>query len=282
MCSFGDFAAISDPVDVATAKVMKVEVCDGIIAPSYHPDALEILKAKKKGAFIILEADSNFLPPDVEFREVFGVGFSQKRNNCNITYSSLDKVICGSEKGGLSESAKRDLTLASITIKYTQSNSVGYSKNGQMIGVGAGQQSRVDCVKLAGKKVLVWYLRQHPKVQGLKFKSNVGRQARVNARVRYIEGDITNAERPIWESYFEQIPEPLSESEKTEFIASLRDVSISSDAFFPFRDSIDHASKYGVEFIAQPGGSVADEEIISACNEYGMTMSFTDLRLFHH
>jgi phosphoribosylaminoimidazolecarboxamide formyltransferase/IMP cyclohydrolase len=137
-------------------------------------------------------------------------------------------------------------------------------------------------VKLAGKKVLVWYLRQHPKVQGLKFKSNVGRQARVNARVRYIEGDITNAERPIWESYFEQIPEPLSESEKTEFIASLRDVSISSDAFFPFRDSIDHASKYGVEFIAQPGGSVADEEIISACNEYGMTMSFTDLRLFHH
>ena len=279
MCSFGDFAALSDIVDVATAKVMKVEVCDGIIAPGFEPEALEILKSKKKGAFIVLQADTNFVPPDTEFREVYGACFSQKRNDALVTTDLMNNIVSGSS---LPQEAKNDLILASIAIKYTQSNSVGYAKNGQMVGVGAGQQSRVDCVKLAGRKLEIWYLRQHPKVQGLKFKSTVGRQARVNARVRYIEGDITKSERPLWEANFEEVPSPLSAEEKTTFLTSLTGVSISSDAFFPFRDSIDHASKYGVQFVAQPGGSVADDEIKAACVEYGMTMAFTNLRLFHH
>lgn len=182
----------------------------------------------------------------------------------------------------LPEEAQRDLVLASIAIKYTQSNSVGYAKNGQMIGVGAGQQSRVDCVKLAGRKVAVWYLRQHPKVQALPFKTTTKRQDRVNARVRYIEGDITTAEMPLWLANFETTPEPLTETDKQSFLATLSGVSISSDAFFPFRDSIDHASKVGVTYVAQPGGSIADSEVIEACKEYGMSMAFTDLRLFHH
>jgi phosphoribosylaminoimidazolecarboxamide formyltransferase/IMP cyclohydrolase len=278
MCSFGDFAAVSHIVDVATAKVFKVEVCDGIIAPGFEPEALEILKAKKKGGFIILQADESYIAPLLEFREVYGVTFSQRRNDALFTPAHLQKVVAGK----LPEEAIRDLVLASIAIKYTQSNSVGYAKNGQMIGVGAGQQSRVDCVKLAGRKVAVWYLRQHPKVQALPFKAGVKRQDRVNARVRYIEGDITTAEMPLWQANFEQPPEMLSEAEKATFLASLKGVSISSDAFFPFRDSIDHASKVGVEYIAQPGGSVADEEVISAVTEYGMSMAFTDLRLFHH
>jgi len=279
MCSFGDFAAVSHVVDVATAKVLKVEVSDGIIAPGFEPEALEILKQKKKGAFIVLQADENFIAPLLEFREVYGLGFSQRRNDALITPAHLEKIKCGSS---LSTDAIRDLVLATICIKYTQSNSVGYAKNGQMIGVGAGQQSRVDCVKLAGRKVSVWYLRQHPKVQGLPFKAGTKRQDRVNARVRYIEGDITSAEMVQWLANFDHQPEPLSEADKESFMKSLSGVSISSDAFFPFRDSIDHASKVGVQYVAQPGGSVADEEVINSCNEYGMTMAFTDVRLFHH
>lgn len=279
LCSFGDFAAVSHVVDVATAKVLKVEVSDGIIAPGYEPEALEILKQKKKGAFIVLQADESFIAPVLEFREVYGMGFSQRRNDTLITPSHLEKIKCGSS---LSNDAVRDLVLATICIKYTQSNSVGYAKNGQMIGVGAGQQSRVDCVKLAGRKVSVWYLRQHPKVQGLPFKTGTKRQDRVNARVRYIEGDITSAEMVQWLDNFDHKPEPLTEEDKESFMKTLSGVSISSDAFFPFRDSIDHASKVGVQFVAQPGGSVADEEVINSCNEYGMSMAFTDVRLFHH
>lgn len=279
MCSFGDFVAISHPVDVSTAKVLKTEVCDGIIAPAFEPEALEILKAKKKGGFIVLQADERYVAPLEEFREVFGTVMMQRRNDVIFTEAHLKKLVTGT---ALPEEAKRDLILASIAIKYTQSNSVGYAKNGQMIGVGAGQQSRVDCVKLAGRKVAVWYLRQHPKVQGLPFKKTVKRQDRVNARVRYIEGDITAAELPVWSDNFETQPEPLTAEEKSAFLSTLAGVSISSDAFFPFRDSIDHASKVGVQFVAQPGGSVADEEVISACKEYDMTMAFTDLRLFHH
>lgn len=281
MCSFGDFAAISHVVDAATAKVFKAEVCDGLIAPGFEEDALEILKAKKKGGFILLQVDETFTPPEFEFRELFGTVFSQKRNDALFEASShLQNVVAGAAP--LPADAQRDLTLASIAIKYTQSNSVGYAVNGQMIGVGAGQQSRVDCVKLAGRKVAVWYLRQHPKVQSLPFKSTVKRQDRVNARVRYIEGDITAAEMPRWASNFETMPEPLTESEKTEFLKTLSGVSLSSDAFFPFRDSIDHASKSGVSFIAQPGGSIADQEVLDACNEYKMAMAFTNLRLFLH
>jgi phosphoribosylaminoimidazolecarboxamide formyltransferase/IMP cyclohydrolase len=279
MCSFGDFAAISHIVDVSTAMVFKAEVCDGLIAPGFEPEALEILKAKKKGGFILLQADESFIAPLLEYRDMYGVTFSQRRNDTIFTEQHLNNLVAGE---ALSVEAKRDLVLASIAIKYTQSNSVGYAKNGQMIGVGAGQQSRVDCVKLAGRKVAIWYLRMHSKVQALPFKKGVKRTDRVNARVRYIEGDMTANEMPKWLANFDTTPEPLTEQEKTEYLATLSGVSISSDAFFPFRDSIDHASKFGVQFIAQAGGSVADEEVKAACGEYGMSMVMTGLRLFHH
>ena len=203
----------------------------------------------------------------------------QKRNDAVVSLASLEKVVT---KANLTDAAKRDLTLASIALKYTQSNSVGFAKNGMMVGVGAGQQSRVDCVKLAGRKVAVWFLRQHPKVTGLKFKSGVKRQARINARVRYIEGDFTETERVSWLDLFDEEPEPLTADEKDAFMKTLTDVCLSSDAFFPFRDSIDHASKLGVKFISQPGGSVADESVIAAVDSYDMAMGFTGQRLFHH
>mmetsp|Transcript_43699 Transcript_43699/g.105971 ORF Transcript_43699/g.105971 Transcript_43699/m.105971 type:complete len:623 (-) Transcript_43699:467-2335(-) len=279
MCSFGDFSAVSDEVDEATAKYLKKEVSDGIVAPSYTPEALEILKSKKGGKFIVLEATPNYDPGTQEYREVYGMTFSQKRNDVVITKDNMAKVVAG---GSLSDAAVRDLIVASICIKYTQSNSVGFSKDGMMVGVGAGQQSRVDCVKLAGRKVATWYLRQHPKVLALPFKEGVKRQDRVNARVRYIEGDFTAEEKVRWEAQFTDVPEPLTESEKDEFMKQSQGISISSDAFFPFRDSIDHASKLGVSYVAQPGGSVQDEQVTEACNEYGMAMCFTGVRLFHH
>merc|ERR1712061_361768 len=280
MCSFGDFVAISHKVDVATASILKIEVSDGIIAPGFEPEAEEILKAKKGGKFIVLKADDAFEPPDMEYRMCGGLGFMQKRNDVLIDASKLEKVV--TKKKDLTEQAKLDLILASITIKYTQSNSVGYARNGMMIGVGAGQQSRVDCVKLAGRKVATWRLRFHPKVTGLKFKDGVKRQDRVNARVRYIEGDMEAAEYQQWVKSFDSAPEPLTAQEKSEFLAGLSGITVASDAFFPFRDSIDHAQKLGVKYVAQPGGSNADEEVIKACDTYGMTMAFTDLRLFHH
>jgi len=280
MSSFGDFAALSDHVDVETAKVLKTEVSDGIVAPSYAPEALEILSAKKGGNFIVLQADPNYSAPENEYREVFGMGFMQKRNDIILTEETLAKVV--TKENTLSESAKRDLLVGSISLKYTQSNSVGYAINGQMVGVGAGQQSRVDCAKLAGRKVKIWYLRQHPKVLGMKFKSGIKRQARINARVRYIEGDFSEIERKTWETQFDEIPEPLTEAEKNDFMASLSGVALSSDAFFPFRDSIDVASKLGVSYVAQAGGSVQDPQIIEACDEYKMAMAMTGQRLFHH
>jgi phosphoribosylaminoimidazolecarboxamide formyltransferase/IMP cyclohydrolase len=280
MCSFGDFAAVSDEVDEATALILKKEVSDGIVAPGYTPEALEILGKKKGGKFIILQATKDFVPGDIEYREVYGMTFRQKRNDIIITKEHMSKVVT---KGGtLSDAAVRDMIVASICIKYTQSNSVGFSRNGMMVGVGAGQQSRVDCVKLAGRKVCTWYLRQHEKVLALKFKQGVKRQDRVNARVRYIEGDFTPEERIRWEAQFETVPEPLTEAEKSEFMSKATGVTISSDAFFPFRDSIDHASKIGVSYVAQPGGSVQDPQVTAACEEYGMEMCFTNVRLFHH
>merc|ERR1719502_1593061 len=261
MCSFGDFVAISHEVDVATASILKIEVSDGIIAPGFSAEALDILKAKKQGKFIVLKADPTFVPPDMEFRMCGGLGYWQKRNNVIFTEDHLQKVV--TKNKDLSKEAKLDMILASIVIKYTQSNSVGYSLNGMMIGVGAGQQSRVDCVKLAGRKVATWKLRFHPKVMALPFKQGVKRQERVNARVRFIEGDFTETERKQWEKNFDTTPEPLTVNEKDEFLKSLDGVAISSDAFFPFRDSIDHASKLGVKYIAQPGGSVADDEVIA-------------------
>ena len=280
MCSFGDFCAVSDQVDEATAKFLKKEVSDGIIAPGYTPEALAILKAKKGGNFIILQATPDYHPGDLEYREVYGMTFSQKRNSQVITKEHMSKVVTSNTD--LTEDAIRDMIVASICIKYTQSNSVGFAKNGMMVGVGAGQQSRVDCVKLAGRKVATWYLRQHPKVLALPFKDGVKRQDRVNARVRYIEGNFTDEERVRWEGQFTAVPEPLTEEEKADFLKGASGVSISSDAFFPFRDSIDHASKLGVSYVAQPGGSVQDEQVTEACNEYGMAMCFTGVRLFHH
>ncbi|CAK9015745.1 unnamed protein product [Durusdinium trenchii] len=280
MCSFGDFVAISHEVDVATAMILKIEVSDGIIAPSFVPEALEVLKAKKGGKFIVLKADPNFQYSDLEYRMVGGVGFMQKRNDALFDASKLAEVVTTQKT--LPDKAQKDLILASIAIKYTQSNSVGYSKDGMMIGVGAGQQSRVDCVKLAGRKVATWWLRFHPKVKGLPFKEGVKRQDRVNARVRYIEGDMEDAEKTEWLKNFNSPPEPLTAEDKSTFLKGLDGVAISSDAFFPFRDSIDHATRLGVKYVAQPGGSVADAEVIDACNTYGMAMAFTKLRLFHH
>lgn len=280
MSSFGDFVSVSDVVDRATAELLKNEVSDGIIAPGYEPAALEILKAKKKGAFIVLEADRAFRAPDLDMRELFGVGFIQKRNDFVFTPAALRTRP--TKKSELPPSAERDLLVASIAVKFTQSNSVGYALGGQMVGIGAGQQSRVDCVKLAGRKLRTWYLRQHPKVMGLPFKSSVKRQARVNARVRYIEGDFTPTEYAQWVQLFERVPEPLTEDEKRDFFATLSGVSLASDAFFPFRDSIDIATQLGVQYIAQPGGSVGDEEVVRAADDYGMTMAFTGVRTFHH
>merc|ERR1712066_584331 len=232
------------------------------------------------GKFIVLQADNDFVFPDMECRMVGGVGFMQKRNSKLCDSERLKKIP--TKKKDLPEQGKLDMLLGMIAIKYTQSNSVGYSKDGMMIGVGAGQQSRVDCVKLAGRKVSTWRLRFHPKVMALNFKDGVKRQDRVNARVRYIEGDMEGPEYEQWLTNFGSEPAMLDEQEKGEFVRALDDVSISSDAFFPFRDSIDHATKLGVKFVAQPGGSVADEEVIAACDQYGMAMAFTETRLFHH
>jgi phosphoribosylaminoimidazolecarboxamide formyltransferase/IMP cyclohydrolase len=280
MCSYGDFAAMSDVVDVETAKKLKVEVSDGIIAPGYEPEALEILKTKKSGQYVILEANPDYTAPEVEYREVFGVVFAQRRNDTLITENTLHNFK--TKLAELPAEAKRDLILAQIAVKYTQSNSVGFAKNGQMLGIGAGQQSRVDCVKLAGRKVATWYLRQHPKVNHLPFKKEVKKVDRINARVRYIEGDFTPQEKKEWDQNFETVPEPLTAQDKEQWLATLKGVCCSSDAFFPFRDSIDTAARYGVSYVVQPGGSQADASVIEGCNEYGMVMSFSNLRLFHH
>jgi phosphoribosylaminoimidazolecarboxamide formyltransferase/IMP cyclohydrolase len=273
MCSFGNFSAVSDIVGETTA----------LVTPGYTPEALAIHMAKKGGKFIMVQVKADCVPDTVEYREVYGMTFSQKRNDVVITREHMTQKV--PTKGGvaaLTDGAIRDMIVASICVKYTQSNSVGFAKDGMMVGVGAGQQSRVDCVKLAGRKVSTWYLRQHPKVLGLQFKAGVKRQDRVNARVRYIEGDFTAEERTRWEAQFETVPEPLATSEKEEFMMAASGVTLSSDAFFPFRDSIDHASKVGVAYVAQPGGSVQDPTVTACCDEYGMIMSMTGVRLFHH
>lgn len=280
LCSFGDFVAVSDVVDESTAALLKIEVSDGIIAPGFEPAALEILKAKKGGKYIVLQADPSFEPPEEEQRQLFGTSFRQRRALDKLGSETLDNVV--TEKTALSDAVKRDLLLAQIAIKYTQSNSVGYAKDGQMVGVGAGQQSRVDCVKLAGRKVETWFLRQHPKVRALPFKEGVKRQDRINARVRYIEGDMAPTELEMWKQNFSADPEPLTAEEKEAFLATLDDVCLASDAFFPFRDSLDCAAPRGVKYVVAAGGSVGDPEVIKAANEYGMTMAFSGVRLFHH
>ena len=278
--SFGDFAAFSDPIDERCAELLRTEVSDGLIAPGFEGRALDILKAKKGGGFIVLEADPGYRPPVDEFKEVFGVGFSQRRNDTLLTSAHLEKRVTA--RKDLPPDAARDLLLAAITVKYTQSNSVGYALDGQMIGVGAGQQSRVDCTRLAGRKAEVWFLRQHPRVRQLQFRPDVKRVDRTNARVRMVEGDFTPPEYAAWSALFEKVPEPLSLEEQAQWVSALKGVSLASDAFFPFRDNIDQAARRGVSYILQPGGSVADQGVIDACNEYGMTMAFSGVRLFHH
>jgi phosphoribosylaminoimidazolecarboxamide formyltransferase/IMP cyclohydrolase len=276
--SFGDFVALSDVVDVATASFLKGVISDGIVAPDYDKEALEILKAKKKGAFIVIKANPDFVPPESETREVFGVRLTQTRNARVFGRDDLQQVVCGE----LDDAAIRDLVLGYTTLKYTQSNSVGFASGGQMIGIGAGQQSRVDCTKLAGAKADGWQLRRHPKVLGLTFKAGVKRQERINWRVRYIEGDLTRYEEKALSDALSSAAEPLLEAEKVSWLEQVSGVSLVSDGFIPFRDNIDHAQRHGVEFIAQPGGSTRDDDIVAACGEYGIAMVHTHLRAFHH
>jgi phosphoribosylaminoimidazolecarboxamide formyltransferase/IMP cyclohydrolase len=277
-CSFGDFAALSDPVDEATAAFLGGVVSDGVIAPGFEPGALERLAAKKGGSFIILRADPAFVPPPRESRELFGMKLVQDRNAHAVTTADLATVVCGQ----LTPEAKRDLLLGLVALKYTQSNSVGYALGGQMIGIGAGQQSRVDCTKLAGAKADAWWLRTHPKVLGLRFQKGVKKQERINWRVRYIEGDLTSSETEALGAALDGRLDPLTDDERREWLGHMRGVSLVSDGFIPFRDNIEHAQRHGVQFIAQPGGSTRDDEIEAACREYGMTLVHTKLRLFHH
>ena len=277
-CSFGDFAALSDPVDVETARFLKGVVSDGIVAPAYEPEALSILSAKKAGGFIVIQADPGFQAPSREQREIFGMRLTQDRNDHQVSDADLEGVVCGE----LTPGSRRDLLLGLVVLKYTQSNSVGYALDGQMIGIGAGQQSRVDCTKLAGAKADVWHLRTHPKVLGLRFKKGVKRQERINWRVRYIEGDLTPSEEEALGHALDGALHLLGDDERREWLGRLDRVSLVSDGFIPFRDNIEHAQRHGVRFIAQPGGSTRDEEVQTACREYGITMVHTKLRLFHH
>jgi phosphoribosylaminoimidazolecarboxamide formyltransferase/IMP cyclohydrolase len=277
-CSFGDFVALSDPVDLGTARFLKGVVSDGIVAPGFEEGAYEILAAKKGGGFVVLEADPDYEPPAREAREIFGMRLEQDRNHRAITRGDVENVVCGE----LDDDARRDLVLGLIAIKYTQSNSIGYALDGQMIGIGAGQQSRVDCTKLAGAKADLWHLGRHPKVLGLRFAPGVKRQERINWRVRYIEGDLTAYEEAALREALGGSFEPLSADEKRDWVARLDGVSLVSDGFIPFRDNIDHAQKHGVRYIAQPGGSTRDADVEAACREYGITLVHTKLRLFHH
>ena len=276
--SFGDFVALSDVVDLETANFLKGVVSDGVVAPGYDAEALEVLCSKKGGGFIVLRGDANFVAPARESREVFGMRLTQDRNNRAVTLDDVATAVCGT----LTDAARRDMVLGLIALKYTQSNSVGYALDGQMIGIGAGQQSRVDCTKLAGQKADTWHLGRHPRVLDLEFKSGVKRQERINWRIRFLEGDLTQFEEVALGEALEDKLVLLTPSEKSDWIQKLDGVSLVSDGFIPFRDNIDHASKHGVKFIAQPGGSSRDSDIESACKDYGIAMAHTDLRLFHH
>lgn len=281
MCSFGDFIALSDVCDVTTAKLIKREVSDGIIAPGYEPEALEILKSKRKGNYNIVEIDSSYVPAPIERKQVYGITFEQGRNNFEINKALLENVVTKNKE--LPESAKRDLIISLITLKYTQSNSVCYAVDGQAIGVGAGQQSRIHCTRLAGGKADTWFLRQCDKVLNLPFLETLGRPERDNV----IDGYINKNEEDVcadgsWQKYFSRRPEPLTDSEAREYLDSISGVSLGSDAFFPFGDNVERAYKSGVTYIAQPGGSIRDDLVIKACDERNMVMTFTGMRLFHH
>ena len=281
MSSFGDFISLSDVCDAATAKLIKREVSDGVIAPGYDDDALEILKSKKNGNYNVIQIDPSYRPDPIEHKEVFGITFEQGRNELNIDGDFLSNIV--TECKDMPESAKIDLIISLITLKYTQSNSVCYAKGGQAIGIGAGQQSRIHCTRLAGQKADNWFLRQSPKVLGLQFVDGLGRANRDNAIDVYIGDEYMDVlEDGAWEKIFKVKPEVFTREEKRAWLDQMQDVALGSDAFFPFGDNIERARKSGVKYVAQPGGSVRDDQVIETCNKYGMTMCFTGLRLFHH
>ncbi|MCR5153920.1 MAG: phosphoribosylaminoimidazolecarboxamide formyltransferase, partial [Lachnospiraceae bacterium] len=281
MSSFGDFISLSDTCDLATAKLIKREVSDGIIAPGYTDEALEILKAKKKGNYAIIEIDENYEPAPIEHKQVFGVTFEQGRNNLEVNDELLSNIITNNKE--LPESAKNDLKIALITLKYTQSNSVCYVKGGQAIGIGAGQQSRIHCTRLAGQKADNWYLRQAPQVLNLQFNDTIGRADRDNAIDLYIGEEYMDLLADgVWERTFKVKPPVFTREEKRAWLDGMKDVALGSDAFFPFGDNIERAAKSGVKYVAQPGGSVRDDNVIEAANNHDMVMCFTGIRLFHH
>lgn len=281
MSSYGDFVALSDVCDVQTAKMLAREVSDGVIAPGYTDEALEVLKTKRKGTYNIIKIDPDYKPALTETKEVFGITFEQDRNEAEITAELLENRPTKNKE--IPENAQRDLLIALITLKYTQSNSVCYVKDGQAIGIGAGQQSRVHCTRLAGNKADIWWLRQNPKVLALPFKENIRRPDRDNTIDVYISDDYEDVLADgVWENFFTEKPEPLTREEKKAWIAQLKGVSLGSDAFFPFGDNIERAQRSGVEYIAQAGGSIRDDNVIETCDKYGIAMAFTGLRLFHH
>lgn len=281
MSSYGDFIALSDVCDVSTAAIIKREFSDGIIAPGYEPEALEMLKGKKKGSYAIIQIDPDYEPAPIEHKEVFGVTFEQGRNDLNIDEHFFDNIV--TENKDLPENAKIDMAIAMITLKYTQSNSVCFVKNGQAIGVGAGQQSRIHCVRLAGQKADNWLLRQAPQVLNLPFIEGMKRANRDNAIDLYIGEDYMDVLADgKWESIFTEKPPVFTKEEKQAWLAQASDITLGSDAFFPFDDNIERAAKSGVKYVAQPGGSIRDQDVIDACNRHDMVMSFTGIRLFHH
>ena len=281
MSSFGDFIALSDECDKSTAKQKKKEVSDGIIAPSYSDEALEILKAKKNGNYCILKVDPSYKPEPIECKDVFGVTFEQGRNELPINEDLLADIVTDNKE--MPDSAKRDLLISLITLKYTQSNSVCYVKDGQAIGIGAGQQSRIHCTRLAGNKADIWWLRQAPQVLNLQFVDGIRRADRDNTIDVYISDEYEDVlKEGVWQNFFKVKPEPFTKEEQKEWLKKNSDVALGSDAFFPFGDNIERAYKSGVKYIAQPGGSVRDDNVIETCNKYNMAMSFTKIRLFHH
>lgn len=281
MSSYGDFIALSDICDVPTAKMIQREVSDGIIAPGYEPEALEILKSKRKGTYNIIEIDENYVPDEIERKQVFGVTFEQGRNELKIDNYMLANIV--TDNKNIPEDKKRDLLIALITLKYTQSNSVCYVKNGQAIGIGAGQQSRIHCTRLAGNKADIWWMRQHPKVMSLQFKDDIRRPDRDNAIDVYISDEYMDVLADgAWENIFKVKPEVFTKEEQKEWINQNTDVCLGSDAFFPFGDNIERAYKSGVKYIAEPGGSIRDDHVIMTCNKYDIAMAFTGIRLFHH
>ena len=282
MCSYGDFCALSDTCDKETALLIKREVSDGVIAPDYTPEALEILKDKRKGAYNVIKIDPNYVPAPIEKKQVFGITFEQGRNEVKLDDPALFENIPTKNKT-FTENAKRDLIISLITLKYTQSNSVCYVKDGQAIGIGAGQQSRIHCTRLAGSKADEWWLRQCPKVMNLPFKKGIRRADRDNTINIYISDEYEDVlQDGVWQQFFTECPEPLTREERKEWIAKNTGVALGSDAFFPFGDNIERAHKSGVEYIAQAGGSIRDDHVIDTCDKYNIVMAFTGVRLFHH